>query len=128
MKRPFTLLLALYFSLAATAQTTALIDSIVQHAVLDFMKDTARVGLSVGIYKDGRTYTFHQGSTQRGKALRPDNNTIYEIGSISKTFTGFLLARAIADKKINPDDDIRKYLHDPYPNLAYNGKPVKIMH
>ena len=133
MKRPFTLLLALYFSLAATAQTTreaqiSSIDSIVQHAVLDFMKDTARVGLSAGIYKDGKTYTFHQGTTQRGKSLRPANNTIYEIGSISKTFTGFLLARAIADKKINLDDDIRKYLHDPYPNLAYNGQPVKIMH
>ncbi len=54
--------------------------------------------------------------------------TIFEVGSISKTFTGTLMAKAIIDKKVGLDDDIRKYLKEPYPNLAYQGRPVKILH
>ncbi|KAA2239644.1 beta-lactamase family protein [Chitinophaga agrisoli] len=138
MKGLFTVSLILCFSFTAGAQTsqptgtapypTTLINSIVQSAALDFMKDSARVGLSIGIYHDGRAYTFHYGSSQKGKDSRPTDNTIYEIGSISKTFTGLLLAKAIADKKISLDDDVTKYLQAPYPNLDYKGQPVKIIH
>lgn len=93
-----------------------------------FMKDTTQVGLSIGIIKDGITYTFHYGSTEKGNHLRPTDSTIYEIGSVSKTFTGTLLAQAITEGKLNLDDDIRKYLPDNYPNLEYEGHPIKIKH
>lgn len=103
-------------------------DTIVQNAASTFMKDTARVGLSIGIIKDGKPYIFNYGSTEKRKFLLPTNNTMYEIGSISKTFTGTLLAQAIVDKKVNLDDDIRKYLTGSYPNLEYHAQPIKIVH
>lgn len=138
MKEPFflffTLLLALH-GRTQNAQSTRTInhltneiDAIVNDAASTFMKDTSRVGLSIGIIKDGKAYTFNYGSTEKGKDFLPTNNTIYEIGSISKTFTGTLLAKAIVDKKIKLDDDIRKYLTGSYPNLEYNGKPIKMVH
>lgn len=104
------------------------IDTIIQNAALTFMKDTSRVGLSIGIIRDGKTYTCSYGSTEKGKDLLPTSKTIYEIGSISKTFTGTLLAKALADKKVALSDDIRKYLKGSYPNLEYNGQPIKIVH
>lgn len=103
-------------------------DTLVQHAVSGFMKDPSRAGLSIGIIKDGETYTYNYGEKEKGSKVLPTSNTVYEIGSISKTFTGILLARAILDKKIDPEDDIRNYLTGTYPNLEYQGHPVKIIH
>ncbi len=104
------------------------LDTIVKNVASNFMKDPSKMGLSIGILKDGEMFTYNYGTIEKGKELSPTQNTIYEIGSISKTFTGTLLAKAIVDKKVDLDDDIRKYLNEPYPNLEYQGKPVKILH
>lgn len=47
-----------------------------------------------------------------GKNAKIDNNVDYqyEIGSISKTFVGLLISKAIEENKINIDDSIDKYL------------------
>jgi CubicO group peptidase (beta-lactamase class C family) len=103
-------------------------DSTVKELVHAFMKDSTLVGLSIGIIKNGVTYSFHYGSREKGKDSPPTDSTIYEIGSVSKTFTGTLLAQAIIEGKINPGDDIRKYLPGSYPNLEYQGHPIKIIH
>ncbi len=58
----------------------------------------------------------------------PNNQTIYEIGSVTKTFTSLLLAEAILEHKIKLEDDIRKYLKGNYPNLAYKGRPIRLLH
>ena len=51
------------------------------------------VGLSIGAIKDGGQSEVHLGKRGGGKA--PDSDTIYEIGSVSKAFTGMLLADAV---------------------------------
>ena len=85
-------------------------------------------GLSIGILKDGQVFTFNYGEVDKTTKKMPDSRTYYEIGSITKTFTGTLLAQAVLDKKINLEDDIRKYLPEPYPNLEFNGQPILIKH
>src|SRR2546423_15219737 len=65
-------------------------DSIVQKSVIPFISDSSKVGLSIGIYKYGKIFTYNYGSTQKENQRLPLNKTIYEIGSISKTFTGTL--------------------------------------
>jgi CubicO group peptidase (beta-lactamase class C family) len=40
----------------------------------------------------------------------PDGDTLFEIGSITKAFTGTLLALEVADGKLALDDPIRKHL------------------
>ena len=71
---------------------------------------------------------YNYGTTQKENSKLPTNKTIYEIGSISKTFTGTLLAQAVKDKKVKIDDDIRMYLDGNYPNLEYQGNPIKLSH
>lgn len=78
--------------------------------------------LSIGVIKDGRIHKFHGGKLTNGK--KPNEQTLYEIASLTKTFTGTLLAKAILDKKAELDDDIRKYLPESYPNLEFNGQPI----
>jgi len=102
------------------------LDRLVKSSIEVFMKDTSRVGVSIGVYYNGKTFTYNYGTTQKGINIKPTNNTVYEIGSITKTFTGILLAQAVVDKKVKINDDIRKYLEGNYPNLSYKGQPIKL--
>lgn len=102
------------------------LDIIVQKATMPFIGNPTKVGLSIGIYKNGEVYYYNYGTTQKEKQSVPTNKTVYEIGSISKTFTGTLLAQAVKDKKVKIDDDVRKYLDGNYPNLEYQGKAIEL--
>ncbi len=84
--------------------------------------------ISIGIYKDGKTYINHYGELDKGKGNKPTDETIYEIGSVSKTFAGTLVAQAELEGKLNLKDDIRKYLKEDFPNLEYQGNPIRIKH
>jgi CubicO group peptidase (beta-lactamase class C family) len=76
--------------------------------------------------QNGKPHFYDYGETKAGNGQLPDNKTIYEIGSMTKSFTGIILARAILDKKIKPEDDISKYLKGSFPNLSYKGTPIRI--
>ena len=119
---------SLYNSIEADNKHAISFDKIVNNSVQTFLNDSAMVGLSIGIYLNGKDFFFNYGSTQKEKQILPTRRTIYEIGSISKTFTGTLLARAVKDKMVKIDDDIRMYLEGNYPNLEYNGQPIKLSH
>ncbi|GAB4051118.1 serine hydrolase domain-containing protein [Spirosoma litoris] len=104
------------------------VDTIVEQAAQQFMTAPEAVGLSVGILKDGKTYVYNYGTVDKGKQQLPTAQTIYPIASISKTFTGALLAQAVVEKRVKLGDDIRKYLTGSYPNLEYNGQPIRLFH
>ena len=86
------------------------------------------VGLSIGICNQGNTHFYHFGTTRKGEASSPVNETVYEIGSITKTFVSYILARAVLEQKVNLEDDIRRYLKGNYPNLEYAGHPIRLVH
>lgn len=103
------------------------IERIIAQEVAKLMKVPGYTAVSGAIYIKGKTRQFHYGKLSNGK--RPNSNTIYEIGSITKTYTGLLLSQAVYDHKINLDDDIRSYLDDNYPNLILNNnKPITFRH
>jgi CubicO group peptidase (beta-lactamase class C family) len=56
--------------------------------------DSTINAISIGVYKDGKTYINHYGELDKGKENKPTDETIYEIGSVSKTFAGTLEAQA----------------------------------
>jgi CubicO group peptidase (beta-lactamase class C family) len=93
-----------------------------------FLKNKNIASVSIGVLKDGKIYTQHFGEIENGKSNAPDNETIYEIGSVSKTMTGYLVAKAVVAKKIKLKDDVRLYLNGDYSNLEYNNKPLTIQH
>jgi len=124
MKKIINFLLFISLTSYVSAQTKSKIDSAVNTAIPIYMNDPIATGISIGIYKDGKQYTYNYGEVHKGKNDRPSKNTIYAIGSISKTMTGALLAKAVLENKVKLDDDIRKYLVGDYPNLEYRGRPI----
>jgi CubicO group peptidase (beta-lactamase class C family) len=101
------------------------LDSLVDASVKIYFSNTSAIALSIGIVAQGKTHFYNYGTIDNQKL--PDNKTIYELGSMTKTFTGILLAQSVLDKKINPDDDVRKYIKGQYPNLEYNSVPIRIV-
>ena len=91
-----------------------------------FLEESGAGSFSIGIVKDGKTYTRHYGETDKGKGNKATDNTLFEVASITKLFTGTLMAKAVLDGRISVDDDIRKYITGSYPDLEYHGTPITI--
>lgn len=104
------------------------LDSAVENAVLDFIQSPQNCGLSIGVLRDSMVYFYNYGETKRDNKILPKQNTLYEIGSVTKTFCGTILAYAVNEGKIKLDDDIRKYLPGKYPNLKTAKQVIEIKH
>jgi D-alanyl-D-alanine-carboxypeptidase/D-alanyl-D-alanine-endopeptidase len=91
-----------------------------------FVANPVHVGLSIGIVTHGDTRQFHFGSIDRRQAIAPTGQTIYELASLTKSYTGMLLAKAVVEGKIALEDDVRRYLPTAYTNLSFDGQPIRI--
>ena len=125
---PLTLLLALPLAAGLAAPATDAVGPAVRSAVRALVADPHTAGVSLAVLKDGRWATFHFGTVDRARAARPTDSTVYPIASITKTFTGTLLAQAAVEGRLTVDDDVRKYLDGPYPNLEFEGQPIRLHH
>jgi CubicO group peptidase (beta-lactamase class C family) len=81
-------------------------------------KNNEKALIAVGVLQNGEyNYTLYG---EYGKIL-PQADHIFEIGSLTKTFTTSLLFKAISDNKISLNDSIDKYLSLPkkdyYPTI-----------
>ena len=92
------------------------------------MKTPEAIGLSVAVYHADHINYYNVGTVEKGTQTPPTPATVYEIGSITKTFVSTLLAFAVTEGKVKLDDDIRNYLPGDYPNLSYQGEPIKLVH
>lgn len=137
MPRPFVLAVALLGALlvspacagpaSAPDPSRAAVERAVDAPVRALMADPGYRSLTVAVYLDGRLETFHFGRLASGE--RPTDSTRYGIGSITKTYTGLLLAQAVADGKIKLDDPVSNYLPDVPPEVfRRDGAVVTLRH
>jgi CubicO group peptidase (beta-lactamase class C family) len=104
------------------------LDKKVEAIVQPFMFETKTVALSIGVLKDGKTYFYNYGETKKGNGQIPSSKNLYEIGSITKTFTGILLAKAVTENKIKLNDPVNKYLPKNIPVIKFGDDTLKIVH
>jgi len=98
----------------------------VNQILQEFLNRPEISALSAAILHEGEIYKVHLGKLGNGKV--PDDQTLYEIASLTKTFTGTLLAKAVVEEKVNLEDDVRHYLDWDLPKLEYNGEPITLSH
>ncbi len=89
-------------TIAQEAVETAKVDRLVQ----PYLDSKTLGGLSVGILHRGKKTFVGYGSSKSASAAKPDENTVYEIGSITKVFTSLLLADAINRGLVKLDQPI----------------------
>jgi CubicO group peptidase (beta-lactamase class C family) len=90
--------------------------------------DSERVmGISVGVIAAGEQATIHLGHVAAGQPVANDE-TLYEIGSISKVFTGLLLADAVAGDQLALDTPVDTLLPEGVRMPAPNGQKITLKH
>lgn len=102
------------------------VDSLVEKEIRPYIQQVNTVGISIGVLYDGERYTYNYGETAKENDQLPTNNTLYEIGSITKTFTATLLAEMVLLGKCKLDDPGSKYLPDSIQRLQLNKVPVTL--
>ena len=86
------------------------IKSVVDRAVQPVMLSYSIAGMAVGLTIAGRPYVFNYGVASRATRKPVTNDTLFELGSISKTFTATLAANAQASGNLCLADKTSKYL------------------
>jgi serine-type D-Ala-D-Ala carboxypeptidase/endopeptidase len=64
----------------------------------------------IGVVKDGETFVAGHGEYADGADAAPDGNTPMRIGSITKAFTGQVLAAMVADGTVSFSDPVSSHL------------------
>ena len=93
------------------------IKSVVDRAVQPVMLNYSIAGMAVGLTIAGKSYVFNYGVASRAPRKPVTDQTLFELGSISKTFTATLALYAQACGNLSLTDQVSKYL----PSL--NGSP-----
>ncbi|MFE6169357.1 serine hydrolase domain-containing protein [Viridibacillus arvi] len=120
----FVLTILILFSGFAT-QSYALSDSksVAIQALLDDASRTSGVpGMSISILANDEVFYFSSGYADLEKGLSASENTLYELASVSKAFTGMGILLLEEHGLLSMTDPIQKYL--PWFTLKYQGKPV----
>ncbi|MEZ4871909.1 MAG: serine hydrolase domain-containing protein [Bdellovibrionales bacterium] len=116
---PFVVLLCVSSSFAD--QLSSQIDLVVNKA----LENHKFVGASILVVEPGgRILKKHFGFRDREAQISPDENTLYELGSITKPLTRILLA---TQNKIQLNDKLSKHLPSPYRSPAPLGQEIKII-
>jgi len=82
----------------------------VDNGVRPLLKRYDVPGIAVGVTVDGRRYFFNYGVASKEKKTPVTKDTLFEIGSVTKTFTATLAAYAQALGKISLDDHPGTYM------------------
>ncbi len=96
--------------------------------MLDYLvADGETPGIVLGIIEaDGSTRILHAASA--GPGARPlGPRTVFEIGSINKTFTGTILADMVAKGEVKLDDPVQKYLPASVRVPSRNGRQITLL-
>ncbi len=87
----------------------------------------AHMGMIVGAVADGQEVLLGFGNRRLGGSEPVDADTVFEIGSISKVFTGILLAKRVENGELNLDDPIMDLLPQGW-TLSESAREVTLRH
>ncbi|AHG64627.1 class C beta-lactamase [Advenella mimigardefordensis] len=82
----------------------------VDAAVAPVMKKHNIAGMAVGVIAQDKTYLFNYGVASRQTASAVTSSTLFELGSISKTFTATLASYAQVKGYLKLSDTVESYL------------------
>jgi CubicO group peptidase (beta-lactamase class C family) len=101
-------------------------DSAVLAIIKQRVEEKRSTGIVVGMLEpDGRTRVVAFGDPGPGQPPL-DGNTVFEIGSISKVFTGTVLAALVNEGKVTLDDPVQKYLPPTVRVPSRNDKQITL--
>ncbi len=88
----------------------------------EYVKTEGIMGMSVGVFIDGRVKFFNYGVTKKdGKPISEE--TRFELGTMTQVFTGVMFGEYVARGYLNDGSTVKNYF--PYLNIpAWNGENI----
>jgi CubicO group peptidase (beta-lactamase class C family) len=85
-----------------------------QNTLFDFVEQTAAKfqipGVAVGVWVDGQEHIACHGVTSVENPLPVDQDTLFVLGSVTKTYTATALMRLVAEGQVELDAPVRRYV------------------
>ncbi len=111
------------FTFAQSIQDEAEIKKILQQRI---DVDKKGVGIAIGIINEKGTKIINYGKMNVKEIREVTADSLFEIGSITKVFTGILLADMVARGEMKLDDPISLYLPKTVKTPTRNGKEITL--
>ncbi|MEJ1175120.1 class C beta-lactamase [Agrobacterium sp. CMT1] len=106
----WTAMLSAILLTPAVADDEARLKAITDAAIKPIMEKNGIPGLAVGISVDGESYIFTYGAMSKSTGQPVTAETLFELGSISKTFTATLATYAEANGHLSLSGRVKDYL------------------
>jgi CubicO group peptidase (beta-lactamase class C family) len=87
-----------------------------------------KAAIVVGLVDDSGSRVFAAGTLDNGTQRQPDGDTVFFIGSVSKTFTALVLLDMVERGEVKLDDPVAKYLPSTVTLPTRGGKEISLFH
>ena len=86
----------------------------IHDALISFMRGSPHLGVAIGAWPESAVsvddaWVFAEGTTCWPHVSLPDRRTVWQIGSVTKTFTATMLAATVRDGRIDLVDTVEKF-------------------
>ena len=128
MKNYILTFIALFIGISTFCQAQDKISEGVKENIKSRVENGINTGIVVGLITSNGT-TYYSYGVKSLKTNDPvDENSVFEIGSISKTFTGILLADMVVKGDLKLDDPLQNLLPKGITAPKRNGESIKLFH
>ena|SRR5690554_3026381 len=127
MKNHIIIFIAIFSANVFTIQAQSLeISQEVKENIKFRVDNDVSTGIVVGVVTPEGTNYFSYGVKSLKTNEAVDENSVFEIGSISKTFTGLLLADMVEKGELNLEDQLQSILPEGIIAPTRNGESIKL--
>lgn len=111
---------------AYAAPTQKNIDFTIKKYAEHLLQDKRFTSVSIGVVSNKNSTTGHYGELTKKQNNKPTDQTLYEIGSVSKTMVGLLTAYAITEGKLSLNENINAFIDNQLDKVSAASRPISI--
>ena len=104
--------LLISMTVKANQQITDNTTGMINQKILAYMQQYHIPGAAVEVYVNGIPHSYYFGYADKEHKIPVTQQTLFEVGSITKVFTNILIAEQVNTNKIKLNDPVIKYLPD----------------
>jgi D-alanyl-D-alanine-carboxypeptidase/D-alanyl-D-alanine-endopeptidase len=131
MKKSLSKLFVIFLTLSTlyVAPVLANIDTDIIQEIIQFklQEQKSAVGVSIAIIENGDVEYLSFGVADQDSKKKVTPETLFEIGSISKTFTSMALASMVTEGKVKLSDPVQKFLPAEVKMPASGDKEITLL-
>ena len=121
------LIIAVLLPMSSLVQAEAIDIDTIKAALQTRVTHGDAVGVAVGIIDNGQKYILSAGQVSRPDGDAPNEHSLFGIGSVTKTFTGILLADMVLKGEVKLNDPAVMYLPEGVTLPTRDGKHITLL-